>query len=432
MIFKAHSDKQEQGILSNAKITLALTGIQFGKTTMGAIWMKRQIFSHMFPEASFIITAPNYKIMQQSTLPAFLKNMEGEGDYHKGDAIFKVYGGGTVYFRTSTEADSVVGITNVMAIWGDEAGKYSLYFWENLQARSSFRDCPIMLTTTPYTSNWVFKELLRPAKEGKRDDLKLIQASSNENPFFPKDEFERRRKTMDPRRFAALYLGVFEKMQGLVYNCFDEQVHVIKPMEMPTGTKYYAGIDWGHTDPFVMNIRAVTPTGHHFVVSEYYRTGMTINDMIIVAKQKHSAFNVSAFYAGPDQPGSIEEFGRNGMVCLGADNAIRKGIDMHYDLIKNNRYYVFDTCKHLIDEYSTYHYPEPEELRPDQDSKEQNPVGQDDHCMDAERYCSVSTHRMTVKLVPTVSEDRPKQMSDEKRIAMLKKGKDRYKGSENW
>jgi hypothetical protein len=80
-------------------------------------------------------------------------------------------GGGTCYFRTATEPDSIVGITNVQAIWGDEAGKYSLYFWENMQARASFKNCPIMLTTTPYTSNWIFKELVRPARDGDREDI---------------------------------------------------------------------------------------------------------------------------------------------------------------------------------------------------------------------------------------------------------------------
>lgn len=432
MIVTPHSLKQQKIMLSDAKTTLALTGIQFGKTTSGSIWMKRHMFQNMDKSSNFIITAPNYKIMQQSTLPAFLKIMEGEGEYHKGDALFKLYDGGTCFFRTSTEADSVVGITNVMAIWGDEAGKYSLYFWENLQARASFRDCPILLTTTPYTTNWIFKELVRPTKEGKRDDILLIQASSNENPYFPLAEFDRRRKTMDPRRFAALYLGVFEKMHGLVYNCFDESVHVIKPVDLPSGTKFYAGVDWGYTDPFVLTVRAVTPTGHNFLVSEFYKTGMTINDMVIVAKQKQSAYGITAFYAGPDQPGYIEEFGRNGLTCVGAQNDIRRGIDVHYDLIKTNRYFIFDTCKHAVDEYSTYHYPEPDELKPDQDSKEMNPVGQDDHLMDAERYCTAMTRGLGKILTPRLAEDGLKEVSHEKRIAMLKKGRNRYRGTENW
>jgi hypothetical protein len=133
------------------------------------------------------------------------------------------------YMRTGTEPDSIVGITNVRAVWGDEAGKYSLYFWENIQGRASFKDAPIMLTSTPYAMNWFFKEILKPYKTKTRDDLLVIQAKSCDNPYFPMAEYERRRLTMDPRRFNAMYNGEFEKMQGLVYDCFSEETHVVNP-----------------------------------------------------------------------------------------------------------------------------------------------------------------------------------------------------------
>lgn len=44
---------------------------------------------------------------------------------------FRMHGGGTCWFRTETDPDSIVGIPRVRHIWGDEAGKYRLYFWEN-------------------------------------------------------------------------------------------------------------------------------------------------------------------------------------------------------------------------------------------------------------------------------------------------------------
>lgn len=433
MIFECHSQKQQDALFSKSKITLLLTGIQFGKTTVGAMWMRLLMAQNASKGDNFIITAPNYKIMQQSTLPAFLKIMDGLGQYHKADAMFSLRYGGKCYMRTATEPDSIVGITNVRAIWGDEAGKYSLYFWENMQARASFRNCPIFLTTTPYTTNWVYKDLLKPVKEGKRDDCIIIQASSNENPYFPKEEFERRKYTMDPRRFAALYLGEFEKMHGLVYDCFDESVHSIDPIELPIGSKFYAGVDWGYTDPFVLNVRAVSPTGHHFLVSEFYKTGMTVYDMVLIAKQKKAIYGIKTFYCDPSQPGYIEEFNRNGLAAVPADNDIRRGVDTHYNLIKTDKYSVFNTAKNTINEYSGYHYPEPEEIKPDADSKEQKPVGQDDHTMDAERYLSISLVRSGQLLTPKVPEATPKVPRDhEKRIAMRKKGRDRFKGSETW
>ena len=423
-VFAPHSKKQQDAILSDEKITLALTGIQYGKTTIGSVWMKRLMHEHRHKDDAFIITAPNYKIMQQSTLPAFLRRMDGCGEYRKADAIFEMNGGGTCYMRTATEPDSIVGITNVRGIWGDEAGKYSLYFWENMQARASFRNCPLMLTTTPYTSNWIFKELVRKSREGKRDDVALFEASSNENPHFPQEEFERRKRTMDPRRFAALYLGQFEKMHGLVYDCFDEETHVVQPFELPTGTRYYAGVDWGYTDAFVLVVRAITPSGHHFQVSEFYKHGCTITDIITLAKQKKQTYGILTFWADPSQPGYIEEFNRNGLSCVAADNDIRRGVDLHYSLIKTGRYQIFEgTSPYTLDEISSYHYPEPEDLEPDEDSKEQKPVGQDDHSMDANRYCTIMTYRSTVKHTPKVPTEVKdlSSMNHEKRIQHLKR-----------
>lgn len=435
-VFKPHSNKQDQAIFSDHKITLALTGIQFGKTTIGAMWMKRKMCEHTEKDDAFIITAPNYKIMQQSTIPAFLRHMDGLGEYHKADAEFHTYDGGICYMRTATEPDSVVGITNVRAVWGDEAGKFGLYFWENMQARASFRNCPILLTTTPYTSNWLYKDLVLKTKKRIRDDVLLIEASSNENPFFPQVEFDRRQRTMDPRRFAALYLGQFEKMHGLVYDCFDEDLHQCEPFQLPIGTRYFAGVDWGFTDAFVLLVHAVTPTGFHFQVSEFYKTGLTITDMVIIAKQKKQTYGIQTFFADPSQPGHIEEFNRAGLSCAGADNDIRRGIDLQYDLLKTGRFKIFkDTSPYTIDEISTYHYPEPDELSPDDDSKEQKPVGQDDHTMDAMRYLTISTYRVGEKKKPHVPESKEKdinKMNQEKRIDYLKKKMNRNKNSEKW
>ena len=435
IIFESHSRKQEDAIFSEAKTTLLCTGIQWGKTTAGAIWMKRQMHTHMSKFDNFIITSPNYKIMQQSTLPEFLKYMDGVGEYRKVDGEFKMKNGGTCYLRTATEPDSIVGITNVRAIWGDEAGKYSLYFWENMQARASFKDCPIMLTTSPYSTNWVYSELLKPVKAGKRPDVALIQASSNENTYFPQEEFNRRKAVMDPIRFSALYMGMFEKMHGLVYDCFDEDIHQCPDFQLPSGTKYFAGIDWGFKDPFVILVRAITPSGHHFQISEFVKTRMTVNDMIIAAKQKMQVYDIDMFYADPSQPAYIEQFNRNGIPTVGAINDIRIGIDTHYELIKSGRFKIFKgSSPHSLDEYSSYHYPEITDLKPDQDSKEDLPVGHNDHCCDTARYITMMTRIFENKRSPKVLEEpNINNMRDhEKRIKYLKKIKNDYPGSEKF
>jgi len=389
------------------------------------------MYTHTDPADNFIISAPTYKILKQSTLPAFLRVMDGAGELKWADGEFKLRSGGTAYLRTGTDPDSVVGITNVRAVWGDEAGKFSLYFWENLQTRASFKQAPIMLTSTPYAMNWFFKEILKPFKAGLRDDLSVIQARSCDNPYFPMAEYERKRKTMDPRRFNAMYNGEFEKMHGLVYDCFDEDAHTVEPFQLPLGTKYFAGVDWGTTHPFVITVRAITPSGAHYQVSEFYKTGFTITDMVQVAQKLKATWGIQMFYCDPAQPGYIEEFNRGKCPAVGANNDISHGIGLHYSLIKSGKYKIFrGTSPYTLDEIETYRYPEPKDLRPDQADKEQTPVDQDNHTMDANRYVTAMTCHTTEKKPPHVPGEKAQETA-EARIKRLKRGA-KSRNHENW
>lgn len=329
-----------------------------------------------------------------------------------------------VYFRTAKEPDSVVGMTNVFGIWCDEAGKYPLYFWENIQGRSAFKDCPIMLTTSPYSLNWIWKDLIKPVREGKRKDILLVQASSNENPHFPESVYQRQKEIMDPRRFNMMYNGNFDKMQGLVYDCFDENENQCEPFNLPEGTRYFAGVDWGYTEPFVLKVRAITLDGRHYGVSEFYKSGLTPSDIIAIAKQKKEVFGIKQFYCGPDQPGLIEEMCRNGIPAVGADNDVTRGVGLHYALLASRRLKYFkEQNPNTLDELETYHYPEPKDLGPDEAAKDQKPVGANDHALDADRYVTISTATIAKSLTPRAPEDKKQSETNQARINRLMKKK---------
>jgi hypothetical protein len=365
--------------------------------------------------------------------------MRGLGRYNKVEAEFKTNWGPTVYARTATEPDSVVGIPRIRAGWLDEAGKVSLYFSENIRTRIVATGGRMLYTTSPYSRNWIWKDYIKPKLDGALglEDLKLIQAPSWENPYHQLYDVEVRRKErerMDPRRFAMVYGGEWTAGVGLVYDCWDEDLNLVPSFELPQGTKYFGGLDWGFTDPFVLKVRAITPDGRHYGVSEFYKTGMTLPDMMEVSRQKKQVFGITCFYADPSQPGHIEEFNRNGLPCLPADNDIRRGVDLHYELIKTRRYKEFEgACPYSLDERQSYHYGEPKDLGPDDDSKEQLPVGQNDHCMDVDRYLTMMTYRTGTRLVPRVPGEVKKLETNQERIARLKRVRSGGSGNtENW
>jgi PBSX family phage terminase large subunit len=433
--FVPHGEKQERAIFSEKPIVVLGTGIQFGKTTVGAIKMKMAIHQFTDPSDNFLITAPTYKILQQSTLPAFLRVMDGCGEYSKVDAVFRTNWGTHVYCRTATDPDSIVGITNIRFVWGDEAGLYGLYFWENIQARAAFREAPITLTTSPYTLNWIYKEFIRPKQKdaSARPDCELVQAASWENPYMPRGVIERSRIAMDPRRFNALFGGQWVRMAGLVYDCFDEQENICDSIPIPSGSRVVAGVDWGYTHPFVVVVRAITPNGTHLQVAEHFQTELTIDKKVEIAQRLKAVFGISMFYCDPARPDDIASFCAAKLPAVGANNDIRSGIDRHYELIKTRRYKIFrGTSPHTEDETELYHYPSPEDLGPDKDDKEELPVDKDNHTMDANRYVSIETYRQEAKRAPFVPGEGLRQEDQFQRLERLKTGARRMRNTEEW
>lgn len=429
-----HSDKQETAVWSQAAITAILTGVQWGKTESGAVRMKVAIHTFTDPSDNFLVVAPTYKILQQSTLPAFLKVMAGCGEYSKVDAVFTTLWGTRVYFRTGTDPDSIVGITNIRHIWADEAGILSLYFWENLQARAAFREAAITLTSSPYTLNWLFKEIVLPKMKdpNARPDVALIQAASWESPFMRPAVIDRARVTMDARRFAMMFGGEWGDVIGRVYDCFDEVENQCQPFTLPTGTRFVGGIDWGHTHAFVFKVRAITPDGAHFGVHEFYKTGLTISDIVGVVKRVCAVYGVGLVYCAPERPENILELCRNGIKAVPADNSVRLGIDRHYELLKTRRLKFFIGANpYTLDELSTYHYAAPEELRPDQNAKDRDPVKQNDDCVDCDRYISIMTFLSDQKSQPYVPAERQAKVDHAVETERLKR-RPRGGGSEEW
>jgi hypothetical protein len=433
MIFKPHSKKQEDAVFSEKRIVLCSTGIQWGKTTVGA--SRTKIFSHRHsgPNCNHLITAPSYKILNQATTPEFLKIMKGCGEYKKADAVFELVSGANVFFRTATDPDSIVGITNVYSIWADEAGLYPFYFWTNILGRSRLKQCPITLTTSLYSFNWVAKDLIRAHERGLRDDIHLCQAESKENPFFPLAEYEQAKKTMNPARFAMMYGGRPSRMEGMVYDCLDEDINICEPFDLPANAQVWAGIDWGYTQPFSCSIVAKLPNGRYFLVSELVQTRLTINEIIDHLKQRQKIWNIQRFYAGPDQPASIKALNLAGLPCSPANNEVKEGVDLVYSLIQNGRFQVFKgQCPSHMDEFENYHWPQMKDLKPDEDEKDPNPVKQNDHSMDSLRYCLVSiakklTHRTKIK-VPEIQKNQAEDI--EQRLKRLKSK--RNKRHESW
>jgi phage terminase large subunit len=233
---------------------------------------------------------------------------------------------------------------------------------------------------------------------------------------------------MDPRRFNMIFGGQFDRAEGLVYDCVNTDHIECDPIAIPEDARVIAGVDWGFTDPFVIVPRAIID-GRHYQICEHYRTQQRVTDMIESARRLTNLYGIEHFFCDPSRPDLISEFNMHGIPASAANNEIQKGIEYHYELIKTGKYKIFkESSPHTLDEYATYHYPEPKDLSPDQKQKDELPVDQTNHAMDANRYATMASFNLGKKPNRVIRSDmdtRPKTM-DEKIARLKRKQRESY------
>jgi PBSX family phage terminase large subunit len=275
-------------------------------------------------------------------------------------------------------------------IWADEAGQMKLEAWVNFQGRLSILKGELLCTTTPYTLNWLYNDFYEQWKSGNPDYL-VVQYRSCDNPYFPTEEYERVKATMDSRTFRRRYDGLFEKMEGLVYEDFIPAIHIIDPQELHF-KEVLIGIDWGYTNETAIAVIGITADNSYYVIDEYYKSGKVTSEIIERIKYFQKKYKVRFFYPDPAEPDRLEEMKRQGLFPREVNknkDSVKRGIDEIRTLIKENRFHIFRTCRYTIDEISVYHY---DAMVKEGQNESEDPVKEDDHMMDAIRMPIMMYH----------------------------------------
>lgn len=394
---------QEQALYSEKRITCLVSGIQGGKTRIGGLWMARRIAQFDQPKKTFIIAFPTYKLGEKSTIPWMLNLLKGCGHFDKLHYRFYLNGGATLWFASMQDSDSVEGATNVAGVWIDEAGKIRYSAWINLFARSSFTQAPVFITTTPYSLNWLYKDIYMPWLKKQRDDIEFVQFKSSDNPYFPLSEFNLQKKLLDPRIFAMKYEGTFQRMAGLVFPEFSEDNYIENHLPSHHFFDYYCGIDIGFANPTAIIIRAIKLDGTQDIqVAEFYRSFLNPVERTEVLKQLHQVYHFKAGWCDSANPSDIALFVSAGLPISAVNKgpgSVEFGIQLHQEIIKTKIYRIIaEKNPNTIDEYNTYHYSETDDDK--EHSVKEEPIKIKDHCMDANRYLTM----MTVNLRNKASE----------------------------
>jgi len=321
-----------------------------------------------------------YKILQHSTLEKFFQLFPECRKYYKEQkGVIELPKGGKVFIRSADQPLGIEGMTIHWA-WLDEAGMMSRLIWTVIRSRVSLTGGQVLITTTPYNMGWLYQEFYVPWKEGRDKDLSVFTWRSIDSPYFPKDFYDKEKARLRIEEFARRYMGEFKKMEGLVYDLPLEQI--IAPIEGLTKKSFVgAGIDWGFRNPAAIGIGALYDNAW-YIISDWKETERTTAEIIQVLKNQRDEFRIRRFYPDPAEPDRIKELKDAGINAADTNKNILGGISTIQQLIKDKRFFVFNTCSNFLDEINSYHYPEGTEGKPFKDEPEKI----NDHLMDAIRY----------------------------------------------
>ena len=203
-----------------------------------------------------------------------------------------------------------------------------------------------------------------------------------DNPAFPKDEFDRARRTLPKAIFERRYLGKWTRLEGLVYPEFDEDTHVVEPFHIPDNWLRFGGLDFGYNNPNAVVCIAQDPDSNTFYIyKEFYRNETLLKTISEFLKSE----NLSYVLADTQSSQLINELNR--FYSCGnikeADKAIDVGIERIRTLLVESRLKFFrGKCQNTVDEILAYHY----RLSSDNTGDTEKPVAKKNHAMDALRY----------------------------------------------
>lgn len=230
------SQVQADFLASNAQITAMVCGRGGGKTFIGSY----RIITRAKDGDQWMAVSPDAGVSLETTVPTFIENCEKLNCLNR--TVMSPYpkiwwetldgGEAEIVFRSAEKPDKLRG-PNKSGLWLDEASYQPIDAMRIARAtlRRGGHMGPTILTMTPRgRSHWTFELCYEKAKGTEpnqeviqgipyvpRANVKLIQASTADNPFLPPEFFDSMAQDLSPLLAAQELGGQFIDIDGLMF-----------------------------------------------------------------------------------------------------------------------------------------------------------------------------------------------------------------------
>lgn len=388
---------------SRRRFVFMLAGTQGGKTSLGPLWLQREIAA--CGPGDYLAVAPTFPLMRMKMFPAFMEYVHDTlrlGDWHAGqrayilsrDGAYRLYGEPTpsrILFASATNPDGLESAT-ARAAWIDEAGQdsFRLESWQAVLRRLSLHQGRVLVGTTLYNLGWLRREVYDRWAAGD-PDYDVIQFDSVLNPLFPVEEYERARRSMPAWRFNLFYRGLFAKPAGLIYSAFIDGPpevggHVVAPFEIPPSWPRTVGLDFGGVNMAAIWL-AFDPARRVYYLYQERLAGQMTTAAHAAEVKAMTAPGRATYWGGSASEGQWRaDWSAAGVpVRPPVVTEVESGIDRVTALIQAGKLLVFDSCRGVLSELGSYSRVLDSQGEPTEAIKDKSTY----HRLDALRYAAL-------------------------------------------
>lgn len=437
--------KQLQFHKSIKKVKLYIGGNRSGKTVGGAAecvyWMRGESPYRKLPVGPTrgrIITVSrnegiNQLIIPQLTRwlpPSMLINGSWEDSYHKAEYLLTLSNGSTCQMMTYEQDTVKFAGDSLHYVWCDEEPPNDIYKENRLRVMDTGGS--IWLTMTPVEGiTWVYDDIFMPGLTGANPGILIIIIDTDENPYISQADKDEVYADLDEDELKARKKGEFVHIGGLVYKCFDPDLHVyhseIDPSQLYNWNQY-CSMDHGLNNPTCWLWHAVHPqTGFIVTWDELYVNEMTVKEIAELYHERNrrpgrrypditvgdpSIRNRSAV----DKLSIQKHYAIEGIGIVLGNNDVAIGVDRVTNYLKTGMRIITPNCRKLISEMHRLRWKIYESSKKRHDNNPRPEIHKkNDHAPDADRYF----HAMMPDLRLPVDVDLSKNRLNEKVAGLL-------------
>lgn len=159
---------------------------------------------------------------------------------HRGEKYFEFENGSFIQFKTADDPESLRG-AGLDILWMDETALIpSDQAWNVVSPALADKSGMMISTTTPQGKNWFYDEFWGP--EALIDpEVTRIEYRSIDNPYFPREQWERYLKRYHPLLFKQEFMASFEATAGRALSV--DWLNYYTQDELPKDLQKFIGVD---------------------------------------------------------------------------------------------------------------------------------------------------------------------------------------------